>query len=258
MRIANNTAAFNTWTNYTNNLNNMQLSTKRLSTGSISDTDDPAGIGIAERMRSQLDGSTKDMRNTGNSISLLQKADSWLEKVNDMVSKIKSLTVETQGEGINRDKENVQAEFKQMQDEISRITSQYTASAKFSGIELLKSENGAETNNGNGANDASADVTQTNNTNTSTTNSTGKIEAAVNYISNARESFQAQQVSHASTREALMTYEDNIRASESKIRDIDMARESSPIAKYQMMANTSNAMLSQANQLSGSILRLIG
>ena len=48
MRIVNNSAAFNTWTNYTTNLNNMQSSMKKLSTGVIASADDPAGIGIAE------------------------------------------------------------------------------------------------------------------------------------------------------------------------------------------------------------------
>lgn len=50
MRIQNNQPAFNTWTNYTLNINSMQKSMKPLSTGMIGKTDDPAGIGISERM----------------------------------------------------------------------------------------------------------------------------------------------------------------------------------------------------------------
>jgi flagellin len=145
-----------------------------------------------------------------------------------------------------------------MQDEITRITSRYAAAANFNGLNLFKSENGAETTDGNAPNDASSDVIETNNTNASTVNSTGQTEAAINSISNARENFSAQQVRMTNAREALMTYEDNLQAAESKVRDIDMARESSTIVKYQTLINTSNAMLGQANQLPGSILRLIG
>lgn len=258
MRITNNTASFNTWTNYTKNLDNMQLSTKRLSTIAISSKDDPAGIGIGERMRSQLGGITKAMQNTENSISLRQQEDTWSKKINDQVSRMKSLTLETQGEGVNTDTENVQAEFKQMQDEITRITSQYAASANFNGLYLFRGENGAETTYGNAPNDATSDVIKTNDTKPSTVNSTDQTEATINYISNARENLSAQQVRITNTREALTTYEDNLQASESKVREIDMARESSAIAKYQTLINTSNAMLGQANQLPGSILRLIG
>lgn len=256
MRIANNTAAFNTWTNYTTNLNGVQSSMKKLSTGAISNSDDPAGIGINERMRSQLGGGTTAMQNTENSISVSQTADKWLEKISNQVSNIKSLPLETQGTGENTDEENVQAEFKQLQDEISRITSQYTSLAKSDGLYLFKGGNGAETTNGNAPNGASTD--EITNTIASPVDSTGQIEEAIGSMSNARKDLNGQQVRIANTRDALMRYEDNVRAAETKVRDIDMARESSTVAKYQTLTHVSTAMLSQANQLPGSILKLIG
>ena len=78
MRIQNNVAAFNTWTNYTKNLDSMKSSMKRLSTGMIGNTDDPAGIGISERMRAQIKASQMARTNTENGISLVQTADSWV------------------------------------------------------------------------------------------------------------------------------------------------------------------------------------
>ena len=81
MRIVNNSAAFNTWTNYTANLNNMQSSMKKLSTGVIASADDPAGIGIAERSRSQQDTvTTKAVPDAESSTTKIEEAISYVTK----------------------------------------------------------------------------------------------------------------------------------------------------------------------------------
>jgi len=116
MRINNNTAAFNVWTSYTQNVDAMKSSMSKLSTGQIKNTDDPAGVGISERMRAQISGTAMARQNTENAVSLLQTADSWLQKVNDMVSRMKALAIEANGIMSSTDKENVQTEFKAMQE----------------------------------------------------------------------------------------------------------------------------------------------
>jgi len=55
-----------------------------------------------------------------------------------------------------------------------------------------------------------------------------------------------------------LTYQDNLSAAESKIRDVDMAKESTELARSQILANASNAMLAQANQLPQSVMQLLG
>ncbi len=317
MRIQNNVAAFNTWTNYTTNLGNMQSSMKRLSTGMIGNTDDPAGLGISERMRAQIRGNEMARQNTENAISLVQTADAWLQKINDMVSRLKALSIEGEGIMSNSDKQNVQVEFKAMQDEITRVTSYYTAAAKFNGLYLFRG--------GTGVAVASADSVQTGNisiqvgpdvdqkvslqlkdlqiTNTaiigtmhtydynslhaitashhvsvhwnsiidsnkmsiglnpadvSSGKIIGKIDMAIDFIANARAAMGAQQKRVENTREGLMTYEDNLRSAESKIRDVDMASESTEFSKNQVLVNAGTAMLAQANQLPSSVLRLLG
>jgi len=329
MRIQNNQPAFNTWTNYTTNLGYMQKSMKKLSTGMIGNTDDPAGIGISERMRSQISATAMARQNTDNGISLAQTADSWLQKVSDMVSRLKSLSIEAEGIMSKQDKANVQTEFSAMQQEITRITSEYTSAAKFNGLYLFRGGNGVAVSTGDSVQTGNitiqigADVDQrvtmslkdlqvTNTAivgtmQTYTYNSThvitasahtivhwnsiidvnkmsigmtpvltntgaatdlatneclkniiGKIDMAIDYIANARASMGAQQKRIESTREGLMTYEDNLRAAESKIRDVDMARESSEFAKYQILVNAGLSVLGQANQLPQSVLRLLG
>jgi flagellin len=68
----------------------------------------------------------------------------------------------------------------------------------------------------------------------------------------------SQQTRVEQTRSGLLTYEDNLRAAESKIRDVDMARETTIFSKYQVLTNASNAMLAQANQLPSTVLQLLG
>ncbi len=313
MRIKNNSAAFNVWTNYTENSSNMKASMSKLSTGLISATDDPAGIGISERMRAQYKGTAMARQNTDNAISLMQTADAWLQKISDQVSRMKALSIENAGVMSSADKENVQIEFKAMQEEITRITSKSTAAAKFNGLYLFRGGNGVavitgdtvQTGNvsvqigadvGQGINLTLADLQFTNTdsigtvstysygsdgTDTSPSASThtsvtwasvidvtkmsagsadgvGKLDLAINFVANARASMGAQQKRLENTRSGLLTYEDNLRSAESKIRDVDMARETTLFTQYQVLTNASNAMLAQANQLPSSVLQLIG
>jgi flagellin len=314
MRINNNTAAFNVWTSYTQNSSNMQSAMSRLSTGTISNTDDPAGIGISERMRAQIDGTAMARQNTENSISLVQTADAWLQKINDQLSRMKALAIESSGVVSETDKANIQTEFKQMQNEITRITSKYTAAAKFNGLYLFRGGNGisimtdssspdgVQTGNLNvqigadinqtvdidlqdlqvtnsdvigsvhtyGYNSAHAVTSSThtgvqwgsiidvNKISSSSSDVIGKIDVAIDHVANVRANYGAQQVRLENTRDGLLTYEDNIRSAESKIRDVDMASETTDFAKYQVLTNAANAMLAQANSLPSSVLQLLG
>lgn len=310
MRVQNNTTAFNVWSNYTKNAQSMQKSMTKLSTGVIANTDDPAGIGISERMRAQISGSTMARQNADNAVSLVQTADAWLQKINDQLTRMKSLSIEAAG-GImaSADSDNIQTEFKAMQDEITRITSKYSAAAKFNGLYLFRGGTGVaipdsdEVATGNISIQIGADVAQkidlslvnlevTNtavigtvhtysyaggttitasshdnvswadiidNTKSSvaSTNIAGKIDIAVNFVANARATMAAQQNRLEMTSSGLLTYEDNLRAAESKIRDVDMAFESTNFAKSQILTNAANAMLAQANQLPSSVLQLL-
>jgi len=310
MRINNNDTAFSVWSSYTKNVTGMKASMSRLSTGTIQNTDDPAGIGISERMRAQIKGTSMARQNTDNTISLFQTADSWMQKISDNVARMKTLATEAQGITSAADKANIQTEFKSMQDEITRITSQYTSAAKFNGIYLFRGGNGDAVINGDKVDTSSkikvqigADVNQTleldlkdlqvTNTevigtvhaytysgtviNGSTHDSVGwntiidntkmsvsssnviaKIDAAVTFVAKARASVAAQQKRVEASREGLLTYQDNLTSAESKIRDIDMASESTNFSKYQILTQAANAMLAQANSLPNSITQLLG
>ena len=141
--VNNNSAAFNVFSSYTSNLNGLRGSMSRLSSGVKSVKDDAAGVAISERMRSQARGSAMARNGVENGLSLLQTADSWMQKMNDMLGRMHELGVEAaDGTKTTGDKANIQTEFKELQDEIARITSKSTAAGKFNGLFLFRGGNG--------------------------------------------------------------------------------------------------------------------
>ncbi len=278
MRINNNTAAFNVWSSYTANTSKLQESMSRLSTGVIKNTDDPAGVGISENMRSDIKGTAMARNNTENAISMMQTADAWAQKVSDMLNRMKSLAVEAKGVTSDADKVNINAEFSAMQSEIKRITDVTNGAAQFNGEMLF---NGEDKNIQVGSkNGQSVDVTLANlkasavtstggmtiasltdnaaHFSVSTADAIGSLDTAINYVSNERAKMAAQQNRLSQTRDGLLAYEDNLTSAESKVRDVDMARETTNFSKYQVLTNTANAMLAQANKLSQGVQKLLG
>ncbi|UDQ97115.1 flagellin [Lentisphaerota bacterium WC36G] len=276
MRINNNTAAFNVWSSYSANTTKLQESMSRLSTGVIKNTDDPAGVGISENMRSDIKGTAMARNNTENAISMMQTADAWAQKISDMLNRMKSLAIESKGITSDADKTNINAEFKAMQEEIRRITDGDTAAAQFNGenlfdatakniqvgskdsqavdVKLANLKATAETSTG-----GMTIGSLTSNTSFSVTSASAiaHLDTAINYVSNERAQMAAQQNRLSQTRDGLLAYEDNLTSAESKVRDVDMARETTNFSKYQVLTNTANAMLAQANKLSQGVQQLL-
>ena len=300
LAVNNNTSAFNVFSNYSNNIGKMRTSMSRLSSGVKSVTDDPSGLGISERMRSQIRSTGMSRQNVENGLSMLQTADSWMQKMNDMLGRMHELGVEA-GDGTKTDSDlnNIQSEFKELQSEIKRVTDGSTAAAKYNGLYLFRGGDGRTVNDATKglSIQIGADVGQkikidlkqldSNTTNTETLtydkadgttgtmkwgsvissdshlsvrsdDSLGKISAAIDHISDSRATLGAQQNRLKETQSGLLSYEDNLRAAESKVRDVDMASESTKFSKFQILSQISNAMLAQANQLPGSALQLLG
>ncbi len=275
MRIQNNVAAFNVWSSYSQNSAAMQKSMTKLSTGVISNTDDAAGLGISERMRAEVKGVQMARNNVNNGISLVQTADGWLQKINDMTARMKALAIENKGIMSTTDKGNIQVEFKALKAEIMRITGSSsgddTAAASFNGLQLLSGDTLVVQIGATSGQTISIDMTDLTSgaiaTNWGSTvdagvsagspNAIDTLSSAINKISEVRATLGAQQVRMEHTAAGLTSYEDNLRAAESKIRDVDMARESTLFAKNQILTNAANAMLAQANQLPQSVMQLL-
>lgn len=291
--VNNNTQAFGIWSNFTNNTSKMQKAMNHLSTGEKKVVDDPSGVGISERMRSQAKNVGMARHNVDNGLSMLQTADSWMQKINEMLSRMSELSIEAgDGTKTNVDKTNIQTEFKELQDEISRVTSGSTSAAKFNGLYLFRGGDGVTVGSGGQESGSISlqvgpDAGQTvklsllNLDNGSTKDINGGItwgsiidsskgfsvsnsasietlSKAIDHISNQRATNGAQQNRLENTKSGLLSYEDNLRAAESKIRDVDMARESTTFQKFQILNQVSNSMLAQANQLPSQVMQLLG
>lgn len=296
MQIYNNAPAFSVWKNYVNNVSNMRKSMSKLSSGLAIESagDDPAGLAMSERLRAQYRNSAAAANNIQNQISYLQTSDSWLQKIHDILGRMAELSVAANdGTKSDVDRNNLQQEFRQMQLEVRRITSTSAAAAQYNGTTLfqggIKSLQvgpdygqdfrsssicltvGMTTNQDRiGTWSASVggggSVTWGSIINTAHISITiqsmagkavGKINAGIDYISRKRAIVGAQQSRLTHTLEGLRAYEDNIRASESRIRDVDIAKETTNFAKFQILTQIGTAMLSQANQLPKGVVELV-
>lgn len=311
MIINNNTSAFNVWGSYQKNVTGIKKSMNRLSTGLILTADDPAGVGISERLRALTDSTDMAMRNLENGISMTQTSEGWLNNISDQLSRMKELAVQAQGVMSAGDRDNIEAEFKQMQDEIVRTTSGSTAAARFNGVYLFRGgdgvadvvgdqvdpdamelQDGPELDQVMDLDLANLDVSNTdvigtidqyaydannaligsthqdvtwrdvidseNGVQVTDLDAIGVIDQAIDYVAEVRASMGAQQNRMQMTYDGLMAYNGNLREAESKVRNVDMAMESTKYAKYMIMSQASNAMLGQANNLpANSILALL-
>ena len=283
-----NPTAYTVYSNYAQSMERLDRSMGRLSSGTKGVADDGAGVAISEGMRSQARGTAMARSNVDNGLSMLQTADGWLQEVNNILGRMHELSIEAGDASMTQsDRGNIQSEFTQLQQQLKDIGDK---NAKFNGKNLFSTgfATGATTQIGADAgqtmtitlanlkSDAATSMGTNNWSNllepTSIFLSAGtqassldgmdrsinRIQEAIDFITTTRASIGGQMSRLEHTRSGLLTYEDNIRAAESKIRDVDMAKESSNMAKEQILTQVGNAMLAQANQLPSGIVQLLG
>jgi flagellin len=284
----NNPTAFSVYSNYATSMNDLSRSMNRLASGTKGVADDAAGVAISEGMRSQARGTAMARSNVDNSLSMLQTADGWMQELNNILGRMHELAIQAGDASMTGDdRGNIQAEFLQLQSQLQDIGDK---NAKFNGKNLFSTafSSGATTQIGADAgqtmtitlvNLKSNAATSMGTNNWSTVLDTAsiflsagtqasalagvdrtinRIQEAIDFIADKRASVGGQMSRLEHTRSGLLTYEDNIRAAESKIRDVDMAKESSDMAKTQILTQVGNAVLAQANQLPSSITKLLG
>ncbi len=289
MQVLNNAPAFTVWKTYTSNVDNMRKSMSKLSSGLgiQSAGDDPAGLAMSERMRAQYRNSAAASSAIESTVSYFQTSDSWLQKMHDILGRMAELAIAANdGTKSSTDRSNLQEEFKQMQKEIGRIADGSSSAAKYNGEALFQ---GAEVtvqvgpDSGQEFTTTSINLTTGDGASIGTQNSAkvtwaslvasdgvsigvasvagaviGKVNLGIDYISKKRAVIGAQQSRMTHTLEGLRNYEDNMRAAESRIRDVDVARETTDFSKYQILTQIGTAMLAQANALPGGVMTLIG
>jgi flagellin len=265
LRIQNNIAAFDAERNLSATTMRMQQSMARLSSGYRinSAADDAAGLAISEKLRAQIGGLAQANRNAQDGISLVQTAEGQMNEVHAMLQRVRDLAVQYQNGTLStEDRTAIQSEVNQLGSEIERIGQ----SAAFNGISLL-AQTGTITFQ-IGANDGdtigvatvslgSAVSSSVFALSLTSTDGISQIDAAINNVSAQRATFGAVQNRLEHTINNLSTYQENLTASESQIRDVDMASEMVEFTKDQILQQAGTSMLSQANQLPNSVLSLL-
>jgi len=134
MQVYNNVPAFGVWVNYASSVASMRDSMSKLSSGMRITTagDDPAGLAMSERMRAQIRNAGMASQNIQNHQAYIRTADSWMQKIHDLLHRMSELAVSSNdGTKTDTDRANLQEEFRQMQQEIVRITSGSLARGRF-------------------------------------------------------------------------------------------------------------------------------
>ena len=281
LRIQNNVEAFNAHRTLTATSTQASKSMEKLSSGFRINraADDAAGLSISEKMRGQIGGLAQAQRNAQDGISLVQTAEGSLNEVHSMLQRVRDLKVQ-HGNGTlsDDDKSAIEAEIGQIGSEIKSIVD----NTKFNGNSLLDSAgfkfqvganddetidtgavslSGAVGTSGTGGlqelmaiSDAASAKTALASGALSTI---AGIDNAVKNVSNVRGNLGAIQNRLESRLNNLATYQENLTASESRIRDVDMAAEMTKFTKLGILQQAGTSMLAQANQAPQGVLSLL-
>jgi len=257
------------------NLNQAKLagSFQKLSSGFRVNTaaDDAAGLAVSESMKSQIRSYTVAERNAGDAISMAQTAEGALGDVHDILGRMRELAVQSSnGSLTDTDRGYLNTEFSALQSEVSRIQ----GSAKFNG-KLLLNATAASVKFQVGLNNDTNDqidvtfggvalTTLTTTTSTSVGSATNallsltNIDAAIGSVSGYRSKFGAAMNRLEVATSNISTMRLNLSAANSRIRDVDVATETSNLSRNQVLSQAGVSILAQSNQLPQMAFGLLG
>jgi flagellin len=279
LRIQNNVEAFNTHRQLTTTSTAAAKSMEKLSSGYRINraADDAAGLAISEKMRGQIGGLAQAQRNAQDGISLVQTAEGALTEVHSMLQRVRDLKVQfNNGTLSSDDKDAIAAEVYQIAQEVSDIVSdtKFNGNAVFNNgtFSFQVGANDSETISTTAANfsgsigaDAGlSDITSLASAagaktalDTGALSDIDTIDTAIKNVSSKRADFGAVQNRLEHRLNNLATYQENLTASESRIRDVDMAAEMTKFTKLNILQQAGTSMLAQANQAPQGVLSLL-
>jgi flagellin len=237
--------------------------------------DDAAGLAISEKMRGQIRGLQMASKNAQDGISLIQTSEGALNETHAILQRMRELTVQASNDtNESVDKENLQKEVEALISEIGRIAT----TTEFNGKTLLDGTYAGGSAAGTlnfqvGANSGQTISLNINNMQASALgvnaiSLTGAastvaaqidtIDTAINSVSGERATLGATQNRLEHTIKNLDTAAENLQAAESRIRDVDMAKEMMEFTRTNILTQAGTAMLAQANSKPQSVLQLLG
>ena len=279
MRINNNLMAMNTHRQLGIANNSGAKSMEKLSSGYRINRagDDAAGLSISEKMRSQIRGLNQASRNAQDGISLVQTAEGALTETHAMLQRMRELVVQAANDtNTADDRKTIRDELNQLSEEITAITTKTEFNTKklldgtFSKTNItlqVGANSGQFIEFKIGDMSASAlGVTTTaiggvvaDSTKTATDISTllDTVDSALNKVSAQRSLLGAAQNRLEHTIKNVDNTSENLQAAESRVRDVDMAKEMMEFTRQNILQQASTAMLAQANQAPQTVLQLL-
>ncbi|NLM01189.1 MAG: flagellin [Treponema sp.] len=244
--------------------------------------DDASGLAVSEKMRSQIRGLNQAERNIQNGISFIQTTEGYLQETTDILQRIRELAVQSSnGIYTDEDRMQIQVEVSQLVAEVDRIASQ----AQFNGMNMLTgsfaSDNdyarvmqlhvGANVDQNvrifigtmtahalgiagaQGSEDGRLSIESPDTANMAISS----VDQALKAVNRQRADLGAYQNRFEIAAKGIAVAAENIQASESRIRDTDMAHQMVEYTKNQILTQSGSAMLAQANSQSQNVLRLL-
>ena len=267
----------------------MNTAMERLSTGQRINaaSDDAAGLAISSRMTSQIRGLDVGIRNANDAISMISTADGALIEVTNMLQRMRELALQSaNGTTTSADRNYLSSEYEKLLAEIDRISENTqwnggdildgTANGTSGTVKFQVGANGGQTiavNFGNFTNGTVASVsgvmhelttsaaniqaTTAASAVTTGANAVTKLDTAITSVNSQRATFGAaiNQLTYAV--DNLANVKVNAEAARSRVLDTDYAKETSELARTQIIQQAGTAMLAQANQLPQSVLQLL-
>lgn len=252
--------------------------------------DDAAGLAISEKMRSQVRGLRQAARNAQDGISFIQTAEGYLDSTQSVLQRLRELSVQAaNGIYTNEDRMQIQVELSQLVDEIDRIAShaQFNAINMLTGrfarvdaantvtasmwvhiganmdqrerlyIQTMTAQGLGLRDDAVNGNPQLAERTISFSTIETANRSIAVLDKALERVSKQRADLGAYQNRLEFATQAIMTGHQNLQASESRIRDTDMAEMSTHFVTRNILTQSSTAMLAQANVRPQLVLQLL-
>jgi flagellin len=269
LRINTNIAALNASRTLNRSTQSLNDSLERLSSGLRINRakDDAAGLAIAEGFRSQVRGAQVAQRNAQDGVSLVQTAEGALSETTNMLQRVRELAVQAANGTQNDDnRDALDSEVTQLLEQIDDIA----FDTEFNGIKVLSASATVTLQAGanidqtlsislNGASTGSLGISAVDvSTMENAVSTISLVDEAIKSVTNLRSDFGALQNRLEFTINNLAIQEENSAASESAIRDADIARESISFTRNQILVNAGTTVLAQSNVLPQAALQLLG
>ena len=271
LRINTNISALNTQRNLYNNTVQFNKSMEKLSSGLRINRagDDAAGLAISESLKSDIRALNQASRNAADGVSLVQTAEGALNEVSSILLRMKELAEQSlTGTVSDTERGYLNAEYTALQNEINRIA----GAAEFNGVALLDGTLDVDIQVGIGT--AAADqinvaqatamtttglaVTTGVDTAANASTAMGEIDAAIETVSGVRGDFGAVQNRLESSIRNISNMSENLSAANSRIRDVDIATETTKMVSYQILQQAGVSILAQANMAPSLAMALLG